>query len=181
VFMKTQILTSMVAVALLSAAGAANASVVLGSSSPGATLAPPSVAQIPTQLLGPGTFSDNYFFTTSVSTSVGVSVASFEIPTEYSISGLDATLYNSTHTSVDSGQNFLFASLPAGTYEISVMGDAIGPSGGAYAGVVTVNPPRPVPLPAGAWLLLSGLAGIAGVASSTRRRSSAKLSTFCAG
>lgn len=170
--MDTRILRSIVAVVLLSAAGAANASVVLGNSSPGATLAPSSVAQIPTQFLGPGTFSDNYFFTTSVTTSVGVSVASFEIPSTYSISGLDATLSNSTHTSVDSGQNFLLASLPAGTYEINVSGDAIGPAGGAYAGVVKVDPPRPVPLPAAVWLLLSGIAGVGSIA---RRRRTAVL------
>jgi hypothetical protein len=180
--MKTGFPTSIVAVLLLSAAGAADASVVvdLGTASPGPTLAPSSVAQIPIDLVGQGTFSDNYFFTTSATASVGVSVASFEIPSNYSISGLDATLFNSTHTSVDSGQNFLLSSLPAGTYELNVSGDAIGPAGGAYAGVVKVDPPRPVPLPAGAWLLLSGLAGIAGVASSKRRRSSATLSDFCA-
>jgi hypothetical protein len=49
-------------------------------------------------------------------------------------------------------------------YELIITGTTTGVSGGAYAGVVAASP---VPLPAAAWLLLSGLVGVGAMA---RRR-----------
>jgi hypothetical protein len=47
--------------------------------------------------------------------------------------------------------------LAAGTYAIEVRGTVSGSSGGNYTGSLNVTP---VPLPAAAWLLLSGLGGL---------------------
>ncbi len=49
-------------------------------------------------------------------------------------------------------------SLAAGTYVLEVRGNVTGANGGSYSGSMNVNA---VPLPAAAWLLLSGLAGFA--------------------
>jgi hypothetical protein len=55
--------------------------------------------------------------------------------------------------------------LGAGTYVLEVRGNVTGSSGGSYSGTLNVTP---VPLPAAAWLLLSGMAGFGSLA---RRRS----------
>jgi hypothetical protein len=47
--------------------------------------------------------------------------------------------------------------LPAGTYVLEVRGDVTGSSGGSYSGTLQLSP---VPLPAAAWLLLSGIVGL---------------------
>jgi len=59
--------------------------------------------------------------------------------------------------------------LDAGTYVLELRGNVTGSSGGAYSGTVHLGAPT-VPLPAAAWLLLSGLAGFTGIA---RRRKNA--------
>jgi hypothetical protein len=50
--------------------------------------------------------------------------------------------------------------LAAGTYVLEVRGNVTGGSGGSYSGVLNMTP---VPLPAAAWLLLSGLAGLGAI------------------
>ena len=49
--------------------------------------------------------------------------------------------------------------LQQGTYVLEVRGDVTGSSGGAYVGAFQLSP---VPLPAAAWLLASGLGGLLG-------------------
>lgn len=55
--------------------------------------------------------------------------------------------------------------LASGTYVLQVRGTVTGTSGGGYSGMLNL---APVPLPAAAWLLLSGLAGLG--AAAWRRR-----------
>jgi hypothetical protein len=50
-----------------------------------------------------------------------------------------------------------FGNVQSGTYFRDVAGTANGSSGGTYIGQFNLSP---VPLPAGVWLLLSGLGGI---------------------
>jgi hypothetical protein len=50
-----------------------------------------------------------------------------------------------------------FGNVQSGTYFLDVAGTANGSSGGTYIGQLNLSP---VPLPAGVWLLLSGLGGI---------------------
>jgi hypothetical protein len=56
-------------------------------------------------------------------------------------------------------------SLGAGTYVLEVRGNVTGGNGGSYSGTLNL---APIPLPAAAWLLLSGLAALGSLA---RRRS----------
>jgi hypothetical protein len=55
--------------------------------------------------------------------------------------------------------------LAAGTYVLQVRGNVVGSAGGSYSGVLNL---APVPVPAAAWLLGSGLVGLAGIARSRR-------------
>ena len=57
------------------------------------------------------------------------------------------------------------AALAAGEYVLEIRGQAAGAAGGAYSGVLNVTP---VPVPASAWLLISGLGG-AGLFARKRR------------
>ncbi len=63
------------------------------------------------------------------------------------------------------GTSFTRSSLSNDNYDLQVSGDATGSLGGIYASAVAVT--ATVPLPAAAWLLLSGLAGTGAMA---RRR-----------
>jgi len=56
--------------------------------------------------------------------------------------------------------------LSAGTYVLEMRGNVTGSAGGAYSGTLQLQAPT-VPLPAGIWLLVSGIAGFTGI---TRRR-----------
>ena len=58
-----------------------------------------------------------------------------------------------------------FANAQSGTYFLDIAGTADGTSGGTYIGQLNL---APVPLPATAWLLLSGIGGL-GLLSRTRR------------
>lgn len=49
------------------------------------------------------------------------------------------------------------APLSAGEYVLEIRGDATGSAGGAYSGVLNITP---VPVPAAAWLMVSGLGGV---------------------
>jgi hypothetical protein len=63
---------------------------------------------------------------------------------------------------------FTLPSLAGGdNYKLVVFGDATAPLGGIFAGAVHVS--SAVPIPAAAWLLLSGLVGVGTMA---RRRTS---------
>jgi hypothetical protein len=50
--------------------------------------------------------------------------------------------------------------LNPGTYVLQIRGLVTGSAGGSYAGVLNLAAPTPVPLPAAAWLLVSGLGAL---------------------
>jgi hypothetical protein len=175
--MKANLLTSMVGIVLLGAAAATNAAVVtLTTTSPGNTLNINDTGVIPlTFVPSSSTFSTDWFFTLSASSGLGGAVASFNFddPSKYGINSLTGTLYSDSapSTPIATGANFEVSSLANGGYFVDVMGNTTGePSGGYYSGTIGVV--APVPLPAAAWLLLSGLAGVGAMA---RRRKSEKL------
>jgi hypothetical protein len=58
-----------------------------------------------------------------------------------------------------------FNNVQSGTYFLDIAGTASGTSGGTYIGQLNLSP---VPLPAGIWLLLSGLGGIGALARKRR-------------
>jgi hypothetical protein len=167
-----KLLTSVVlATGLMAAAGVSSAdSLSLTPSGPAITSSDPGT--IPTTLVTGPSFSTDYFFTLGSGSNIGGNVVNISftvIPgVNYDISNLTATLFNaSTNTIVpgDSGSPDFQLTLPAGGYYVQVAGDPDGSQGGFYGGAVSVI--SAVPLPAAAWLLFSGVAGLAAMA---RRR-----------
>jgi hypothetical protein len=166
VIMKANLLKSMVGIVLLGAACAANASTF---TLPGSPLSPGDSGTF-SALPGPGSFADNWDFTLTGPAGLGAAVISVESPTTRDITGLNLALYaGSTPVGVPlaTGSSINLLSISGGPYDLYVTGDATGTKGGYYVGGVTTSP---VPLPAAAWLLLSGLAGVGAMA---RRRRAA--------
>jgi hypothetical protein len=145
-----------------------------------------------TSSVGDYAFQDSYRFTVSAGANGDTLVAQLGLPTTYNISNLQFRLYDVTAAAsqtplvggVPAGSTFLtkwigpqpgqnsvsasFAGVVAGdTYILDVAGIASGTSGGTYVGQLNL---APVPLPAAAWLLCSGLGLIGGLA---RRRARA--------
>jgi hypothetical protein len=174
-FMKASLVKLVFGIVVLGAAAAVNAATVtLGNSPDGLALAPGDVGLI-SQTVGPGSFTatavtNNWYFTLPTVSGLGAAVTSIDLTVRtgdnYAITGLNAVLFDrTTSTVVGSGTNFALSSLSSDKYDLEVSGNATGTAGGIYGGAVAVS--SPVPLPAAAWLLLSGLAGMGAMA---RRR-----------
>lgn len=144
-----------------------------------------------TSSVGSYDFQDSYRFTVSVDAGGNTLVASLGLGDLYSITNLQFRLYEvPTPTTAavvgaiptgdrvvspwigqsgvaNSGTTITgsFSNIQAGTYILDVAGIASGTGGGSYVGSLNLAPltVNPVPLPAAAWLLLSGLAGLGAV------------------
>jgi hypothetical protein len=164
----------MLGIALLAFAGAASATTVDLSASPtGPSLNPGDQGLVPTTSVQ-GSFTDNWYFSLSQTSNVGLAITSINLSIapglNTSISNLVAELVdNSTGNTVvvNGATSYSGLSLANGNYDLIISGNADGTLGGIYAGAVAV---QAVPLPAAAWLLLSGLASMGALA---RRRRSA--------
>jgi hypothetical protein len=176
--MKTNLFRSVVGIVLLGVAAATNAASfnLTPTTTLEPTLNPGDVGLVPTTTLPPSlsSFTNDWFFTVGSAAPGGGAVTSVDVTVapgvNFAITGLSAELiYTATSAVVASGPSFLLPSLAAGAYELVVTGIATGTAGGIYSGAVALTS---VPLPAAAWLLLSGLAGVGAMA---RRRKSEKL------
>lgn len=123
-----------------------------------------------------GNFSNTYNFTISALSDAYASVTNhqlfYNLFTVLNIENLNMSIYNAANTllsSSGSGVSVLDANLAAGSYSAVVTGTGTGISGGFYAISIGATP-QPVPIPAAAWLLSSGLIGLVTV---TRRRKQA--------
>jgi hypothetical protein len=150
------------------------------------TLGPSSV--------GAYTFQDSYQFTISDAANGNALTASLSLGNYYQISNLQLRLYQLTGAPtlpiVGSLQSYVtagqvnvvspwqgggplilatFDNVAAGTYILDIAGIASGDLGGSYVGQLNLAPTSPVPLPAGVWLLVSGLGALGGMASRRRK------------
>jgi hypothetical protein len=181
--MKKTLLKSIMGIALLGAAVAANATVcsspcdLTNSATVNPTLTPGETGLIPNTVVGDSPISTDWYFTLPSSLGIGgAGIANnYTVPPagNFDITGLSVTLYNAVSDTAVAGvlyfnghTQFSDSSLAAGTYYMQVTGTADGTLGGEYFGSASVSS---VPLPAAAWLLLSGLAGMGAMA---RRRKS---------
>jgi hypothetical protein len=125
-------------------------------------------------------------FVIQVTSSNGASISStLNEPTGFAITNFQERLYSYAGTApivgpvagaldawtYPAGPSGTVAVLPTtflatGNYVIEVRGDVTGTTGGSYSGTFQLSP-APVPLPAAAWLLVSGVGGLLGFA---RRR-----------
>ena len=163
--MKARQLQSVLAIMLLGAVSTASAAVLDLSSIPnGPGLDTGDFGLVPTTFVAPGSFTGDWYFSLNSPSGLEGDVVGINLPGLTHIKDLALTLIDLTTdtTYVSDARNFDLASLPKGNYELEVTGDATGRHGGIYAGAIAV-----LPLPAAAWLLLSGLAGVAVLA---RRR-----------
>jgi len=172
--MNTNVLKSMLGILVMGIAGYAHAAVytLTDNNPPGPTLLSGDIANFSNS--GPiGTnFNDNWFFglgqpgVGGLVTNVDVTVGSTTI---LDISPFTVNLYAESGgvpfgPVLATGTSFNVPSLPSGLYDLVITGTATGVLGGQYVGTVAASA---VPLPAAAWLLLSGLAGVGAMA---RRR-----------
>jgi hypothetical protein len=161
-------LQSVLAMVVLGATSIASAAVVdLSATATGPGLNIGDTGLIPTTTVAPGLFTKDWFFSLNSPSGLGGDVVSVNIGALTHIHDPDLTLIDTTTstTYATDVKTFSLASLPSGNYELEVTGKATGSAGGIYSGAVTVSA---VPLPAAAWLLLSGLVGVGLMA---RRRS----------
>ena len=146
--------------------------------------------------MGNYAFQDSYVFQVGSNASGDVLTAQLSLPGTFSVSNLQFRLYQITSGTTapviggslkDSNGNLIppvvavksagvstalvaanFTGLQTdGTYVLDVAGTASGSSGGLYVGSLNL---QPVPLPATAWFMLSGLGGLGFMA---RRRNAA--------
>lgn len=108
----------------------------------------------------PGPFIDAFSFNLATDSNLFATVLNLPI--------LDISLFNNdgvqlqfTGSPIGEGQPAVYYNVLAGPYVAFVAGNSSGAIGGAYAVLMTA---QPVPVPAAAWLLGSGLLGLVGVA-----------------
>ena len=172
--MNANLFKSTLGILVMGVAGYAHAaSFILTDNSPaGPTLMPGDFANFGNSGAFGATFDDNWFiqlgqpgvggFVTNIDVTVGTTSV-------LNISPFTVNLYAESGgvpfgPSLGGGTNFNLPSLPSGMYDLVITGAASGVLGGEYVGTVAASP---VPLPAAAWLLLSGLVGVGAMA---RRR-----------
>lgn len=113
-------------------------------------------------------FSDDYIFDIMPTSSYAGIVTSINLDPYFSINGLQVSLSGNGMTPIiktlgigETTIKFDSITLASGNgYDFNVSGIASGNLGGAYAGVIAAA--APVPVPAAAWLMASGLIGLAG-------------------
>jgi hypothetical protein len=164
--MNTKLLKSMLVISVMGVAGnayATNYPLLLGNYLGAPTLNPGDTASL-ADVVGSGvSFNDNWYFDLS-GTGAGGTVQNIPVTIGMTdildITGLSGALYTANPTTgatialVGTGTSFNLPSLASGAYDFVIGGTATGLSGGAYSGAVVASA---VPLPAAAWLLLSGL------------------------
>jgi hypothetical protein len=158
----------LLAMMMLSALGTASAAVYPLTETPTGPDLSPGDTGLFEAAVTPGTFSNDWYFSLASPSTVNGAVVNVNLSTLLNITGLALELVYDyglpgMKTYSGLGDSFTLTSLSSGPYELIVSGDATGSAGGVYAGAVTT-----VPLPAAAWLLLSGLAGL-GVLARRRR------------
>jgi hypothetical protein len=167
--MNTNLLKSMLGILVMGIAGYAHAT-TLTNTAPGPTLSG-DFATFGNSFTAAGSFTDDWFFQLASTGAGGVVVnepVTVGTTSLVNISGLSLSLWTETGGTpgtelASGGTDFNLPLLAPGSYELMITGNVTGAEGGAYAGVVA----SPVPLPAAAWLLLSGLVGVGAIA---RRR-----------
>jgi hypothetical protein len=166
--MNNILVKSLLGIALLGAVGVASAA-TLSSIPTGPSLSPGDVGTVSASVT-PGSFSNDWYFSLASASTVGAVVTNIALTiapgVNFAISGLSATLFDTTtSTTYASGStSYSGLSLPGDNFKLEVTGTGTGTVGGLYQATVGV---AAVPLPAAAWLLLSGLAGMGLIA---RRR-----------
>ena len=166
--MNTKLLKSMLGILVMGIAGYAHATtyILSDNSSPGPTLNPGDFAIFTNFGVAGTVFNDNWYFTLG-QTGAGGHVTNLDVTigttSILNISPFLVTLHDGGPTGAveATGTTFNLASLPSGLYDLVITGIATGLSGGVYSGTVAASA---VPLPAAAWLLLSGLAGVGAMA-----------------
>jgi hypothetical protein len=163
------------ALGIAATAHATNVPLIVNSPSLGVDLSPGDTATFSdpfSSLPLTGKFKDNWNFDLT-GTGLAGKVKKYDLTLgslfDLHIKNLKVSLYTSTSSggavSLYStlGKSFNLPSLPSGYYDLQVTGNANGVNGGSYHGTLLAA----VPLPAAAWLLLSGLVGVGAMA---RRR-----------
>jgi len=168
--MNRNIFKSILGIVALSALGVAHAAVVpLPTTGPGPSLNIGDIGLVPVtyEPHGTTTFGDTFYFSLASTSNVNTNVTNIALA-GFGFTSLGATLYDiTTSTVVGSGLNISLVPGTAGNnYLLEVYGNGTSPLGGLFGGAVHVSA---VPIPAAAWLLISGLAGIGAMA---RRRKS---------
>jgi hypothetical protein len=175
--MKTKLLKSMLVISVMGIASIAHATSVypltVGNYLTPPTLNPGDLATFGN--LGPNghAFNDSWYFDLSGTGAGGIASnepITIGLTNVLNVLNLTGTLYQANPTSgsivgaalAPSGTSFNLPLLAAGDYVLEITGTAL--TGGKYDGAVAATA---VPLPAAAWLLLSGLVGVGAMA---RRR-----------
>jgi hypothetical protein len=111
---------------------------------PGPDLNPGNIGVFANSVI-PGVFDQQWFFQLTFPSNVMGAVHSIQV------SGLTARLFYAFGTKSQRAfklaDPFSLASLPAGPYDLSIAGEALGPVGGYYGGAFLVTPVLLVPPP----------------------------------
>jgi hypothetical protein len=180
--MEKTLFKSLFGIVVLGIAASAHASsyTLLDNTFPGPSLNPSDVATFSNSFTKDITFSDNWEFSLGSNQGLGGlvnnEVITIGLNTLEGISPFTVKLFAANGigipvgSALESGKTINLISLSSGNYDLqikgTVTGSGVGGIDGAYSGILTTTA---VPLPAAAWLLLSGLAGVGAMA---RRRKS---------